>query len=145
MKLAGLKLTAAQAAQEKTAEQRRREKLLVRLEEQQQLAVAAMRGEKYRAEKLRTVVDDSTGVRSRVAVDKRVKQWWFVIEGGKLALAVRYGSSVLELARGKYSIEVRDIAEMADTISIVREAVAAGELDTQISAAAAKLKKGFAK
>jgi len=145
MKLAGLKLTAAQGAQEKTAEQRRREKLMLRLDEQLKLAIAAVRGEKYKAQKLRTVFDESTGVRTRVEVDKRVKQWWFAIDGGKLALAVRYGSAVLELARGKYSIEVRDIAEMADTIAVVREAVATGELDAQITAAATKLKKGFVK
>ena len=74
-----------------------------------------------------------------------MKQWWFDAEDGRLALSIRYGSTVLELARGKFSIDVADITQMADTIDVVSAAVAAGELDAQIASAAQSLRKGFKK
>jgi hypothetical protein len=58
---------------------------------------------------------------------------------------VRYGSQTLELARGKYSVDVADLNTLVPTIDLVIEAVRAGELDTQIAAAAVTLKRGFKK
>lgn len=58
---------------------------------------------------MRTVVDKATGERSSVAVNKRVKQWWFATDDNRLALTVRYGSQILELARGKFSVVVPDL------------------------------------
>ncbi len=145
MTLAQLKLTASKKQPQSNPTTQRRHKLINRLREQAELARAQALGGRYAPEKSRTVRDPETGERRTVTVQKRVKPWWFDADNGRLALTVRYGSAVLELAKGKYSIDVGDITQVADTLRIVAEAVAAGELDTQISAAANTLRKGFQK
>jgi hypothetical protein len=39
-------------------------------------------------------------------IPKRIKPWWFVTDTGKLAFSVRYGTKLLELAKGKIAVEV---------------------------------------
>jgi hypothetical protein len=66
-------------------------------------------------------------------------------DNGKLALCVRYGTKILELAKGKYAIEVASDKDLLSTLETVKSAVLAGELDTTIDNAANKLRAGFAK
>lgn len=141
--LSGLKLTAAQKPTTLPAEQQRRNKLLGRIAEQMELAKAEQQGTVYAAVKLRTYTDKATGVRKQVESSKRVKAWWFTADNGKLALSVRFGPKVLELAKGKYAVEVASIAEMCNVLEVVKAAVQNGELDTAIENAAKKLRDGF--
>jgi len=80
----------------------------------------------------------------QVEMPKRVKPWWFVTDAGKLALSVRYGTKVLELAKGKVAVEVSGEKDLVPTLELIKTAVLNGELDTQIEAAANKLRDGFA-
>ena len=89
--------------------------------------------------------DAETGVRKQVETNKRVKAWWFATDAGKLALSVRYGTKVLELARGKYAIEVGAEKDLVTTLDVIKAAVLAGELDAAIDHAATKLRAGFGK
>jgi nucleoside-diphosphate-sugar epimerase len=50
-----------------------------------------------------------------VETPKRVKPWWFVTDAGKLALSVRYGTKVLELAKGKVAVEVGSEKDLVPT------------------------------
>lgn len=72
-----------------------------------------------------------------------MKAWWFVADNGKLVLSVRYGTKVLELAKGKWAVEVGSEKDLVPTLELLKGAVLAGELDTQIEAAADKLREGF--
>ena len=74
-----------------------------------------------------------------------VKQWWFTTQTGKLAISVRYGSRVLELAKGKFAVEVAQAKDLTATLDAIKTAVLAGELDAQIDAAATKLRTAFVK
>lgn len=145
MKLTGLKLTAAKQPVKFDEQQFRRNKIVKRLVEQRELATAAASGVDYRPTKTRVVQDEQTGERRVVTVNKRVKQWWFATDDNKLALTVRYGSQILELARGKFSVEVVNLDQLVPTIDLLIDAVRAGELDSQISTAATTLKRGFKK
>jgi hypothetical protein len=80
-----------------------------------------------------------------VEINKRVKAWWFVTDAGKLALSVRYGTKILELAKGKYAVEVAAEKDLVATLDVIKAAVLAGELDVAIDVAANKLRAGFAK
>ena len=51
---------------------------------------------------------------------------------------------VLELARGKVAVEVGSEKDLVPTLELIKTAVLNGELDTQIEAAANKLRDGFA-
>ena len=61
-----------------------------------------------------------------------------------LALQVRYGTRVLELAKGKNSIEVGSGTELLSVLETVKKCVELGELDTQIEAASAAVRERFA-
>ncbi len=140
-----LKLVAAKRNTEVNAEQYKRSKLCTRITEQIELATARRDGTAYAPKKLRSVLDAATGVRSRVETDKRVKEWFWTNETGKLNLAVRYGARVLELAKGKNAVEVANLSELVDVLNTVKLAVIAGELDVAITAASSKVRAGFGK
>ena len=143
--LSGLKLTTAQKPTHINPVQQRRNKLVKRLFEQAELARALTAGTQYVPTKLRTVLDNETGLRKQVQVNKRVKQWWFTAESGKLCLQVRYGVRVLELAKGKYAVEVGAEKDLVATLDVIKAAVIAGELDAAMDAASTKLRAGFGK
>ena len=138
-----LKLTAAQKPTQMSPVQQRRNKLAKRLWEQIELAKAQQAGTQYTATKFRTITDKETGLRKQVETNKRVKAWWFVADNGKLSLSVRYGTKVLELARGKHAVEVGAEKDLVGVLDVIKTAVLAGELDTAIENAANKLRDGF--
>ena len=138
-----LKLTAAQKPTQMSPIQQRRNKLVKRLWEQMELAKAQQAGTQFVATKFRTITDNETGLRKQVETNKRVKAWWFVAENGKLSLSVRYGTKVLELARGKHAVEVGVEKDLVGVLDVIKTAVLAGELDTAIENAANKLRDGF--
>jgi soluble cytochrome b562 len=47
---------------------------------------------------------------------------------------VRYGARVIELAKGKNSIELENEAAILPTLDLIKKAVEAGELDAAIKA-----------
>lgn len=125
------------------AVQMRRNKLVKRLWEQAELAKAQQAGTQFTSTKFRSIADPDTGLRKQVEVSKRIKQWWFTTDNGKLALSVRYGARMLELAKGKYAVELASEKELVPTLEIIKTAVLAGELDSAIDAASTKLRDGF--
>jgi len=139
----GLKLVAAKRPQAATPIVQRRRKLSNQLWEQIELARAAAEGRTYAPVKLRNVVNKATGERTRIEAVKRVKQWWFVAETGRVCVQVRYGTRVLELAKGKNSIEVGSGTELLAVLETVKKCVENGELDTQIEAASAAVRERF--
>jgi hypothetical protein len=138
-----LKLTAAQKPTQMSPVQQRRNKLAKRLGEQIELAKAQQAGTQYTSTKFRTITDKETGLRKQVETNKRVKAWWFVADNGKLSLSVRYGTKVLELAKGKHAVEVGAEKDLVGVLDVIKTAVLAGELDTAIENAANKLRDGF--
>ena len=138
-----LKLTAAQKPTQMSPVQQRRNKLVKRLWEQMELAKALQAGTQFVATKFRTITDNETGLRKQVETNKRVKVWWFVADNGKLSLSVRYGTKVLELAKGKHAVEVGAEKDLVGVLGVIKMAVLAGELDTAIENAANKLRDGF--
>ena len=139
----GLKLVAAKRPQAAAPIVQRRNKLSNLLWEQIELARAAAEGRTYAPVKLRNVTNKATGERTRVEAVKRVKQWWFVADTGRVCIQVRYGTRVLELAKGKNSIEVANGDELLSVLETVKRCVEAGELDAQIEAASAAVRARF--
>jgi hypothetical protein len=143
--LSVLKLTAAQKPTQMSGVQQRRNKLAKRVHEQIELLKAKQAGTTYAPIKFRTYKDTETGARKQIEVAKRVKCWWFGADNGKLALSVRYGSRVIELAKGKFAIEVANERDLLSALELVKSATLAGELDNAIDNASNKLRAGFAK
>jgi hypothetical protein len=140
----GLKLVAAKRPQTASPIQQRRNKLSNQLWEQIELARASAEGKTFAPVRLRIVKDKLTGERKTIEAAKRVKQWWFVAENGRVCLQVRYGTRVMELAKGKNSIEVGTSTELLAVLETVKKSVELGELDAQIEAASAAVRERFA-
>jgi len=143
--LSTLKLSTAVKPTSVPAVQLRRNKLVLRLWEQCELAKAQQTGTLFAPTKLRTVVENDTGIRRQIETSKRIKQWWFTSDSGKLALCVRYGSRVLELSKGKFAVELTNEKELVPTLEVIKAAVLNGELDAAIDVASNKLRDGFGK
>lgn len=141
----GLKLVSVKRPQNVVPAVMRRAKLAGQLGEQIELARAQADGGVYAPLRMRTVTDKGTGLRSTVQLAKRVKQWWFTADTGRVCLQVRYGTRVLELAKGKNTIDVGTSAELLAALETVKRAVEEGELDAQIDAASAAVRARFAK
>jgi len=142
--LASLKLVSAKKPSNLPPVVHRRNKLSSKVYEQIQLARSQNEGTAYAPTRTKTVTN-AEGQRVQLTQPKRVKPWWFVAESGKCCIAIRYGSKVLELAKGKTAIEVASAGALIDALEAVNAAVIAGELDGQIEAASGQLRSAFVK
>ena len=143
--LTALKLVALKKPVHQPAIVIRRNKLSSRLWEQIQLAKGQMSGTPFVLMKFRSIKDKETGVRKHVEVPKRIKPWWFQTEEGKVCVSIRYGSWIIELAKGKPSIQVDSGDDLVKALETVKIAVEAGDLDSQIELASSSLGSGFKK
>ena len=114
----GLKLVAAKRPQAATPAVVRRAKLAGQLDEQMELVRANAAGTTYAPMRVRSV---------------------------RVCLQVFYGTRILELAKGKNSIDVGSTAELLSALEVVKRAVEAGELDAHIEAASAAVRARFVK
>ncbi len=137
-----LKLVAAKKPTFVSPVQARRNKLSTRLWEQIELAKAQRNGSVFAPTRTKTIRDEEGNTRT-VERSRRIKQWWFISEAGKVCIAVRYGARVLELAKGKSAIEVATPAELINALETIRSAVDAGELDVQLENASNSLRSVF--
>ena len=141
--LAKLKLVNSKRSRTVSPTVHRRNKLIAKIAEQIDLATAQNEGRLYAPKRLKTVTNADTGERRTIETTKRVKEWFWTTDSGKINFSVRYGSKVIELAKGKNAVEVANRGELIDSLTMIKDAVLAGELDVQISAASDKLREGF--
>ncbi len=142
--LSKLKLAAATRPTTQSLILHRRNKLLAKLEEQAKIAAALAKGDRYTSTRIKKVTD-SEGNCKTITVEKRIKDWTYTGDDGKLYLTVRYGNKLLELAKGKQAVEVGDNNGLLNAIDLLMQAVSNGELDTHITSAATSTSKSFKK
>lgn len=124
----------------------KRNKLIARIQEQMDLCEAHLAGKVYASKRLKTVVDSETGERNVIAVTKRLKEWYWMTDSGKMNLSLRYGASSLVLGKGnKNAIEVADHNQVIDALKLLKDATEAGELDQAIVDASVKTRNAFVK
>ena len=122
----------------------RRTKLIKKIEEQISLATAQKNGELFTVKRLKNVKDEASGTTSQVEVSKRINAWFWT-DNNKTYLQIKYGTKVLELQKGKNTIECASADDLVKTLNIVKTAVANGELDSVIEAASVKVRERFGK
>lgn len=140
--LKSLKLTAAAPANPDASEHGFRTKLLRYLEEQRALAEAEIAGTPFQATKKVTRTNEA-GEKVRVEAARQIRKGWFKDASGKLFFQLRYGSKPLEFAKGMNAVSVQDINELPVIIGSIIDAINAGELDPQLTAAIAERKANF--
>ena len=144
--LTALKLTTAKKEQQQSPLVQRRNKLGLKLWEQMELCKALAEGRKYAPTKFKTITDTASGERRSIETLKRVKQWWWTTDSGKVNLSIRYGARTIALnAKGANAIELPTADDLLPTLQLIKQAVENGELDAQIEIASGKLRAGFVK
>src|ERR1035437_5053294 len=102
----------------------RRNKLIVRLQQQVQLA----QDPQFTLTRQKWIADEN-GVKQLRSLPKKVRAWWRIDPTGAVVLTVRYGARVIEFSPGKAAIAVGKKEKLIPTIETVIAAVEAGEFD----------------
>jgi hypothetical protein len=77
---------------------------------------------------------------------KRIKEWFWISDNGKINLAIKYGAKTLPLnVKGANAIELKDGAELIATLKELKLATANGELDEAITKVSEATRQGFGK
>ncbi|WP_293598154.1 MULTISPECIES: DUF6641 family protein [unclassified Polynucleobacter] len=124
----------------------RRSKLLAKVQEQLELCEAQRNQQTYAPKRIKTITNKETGERMTVETVKRVKEWFWIAENGKINLAVKYGAKTLPLnKKGANAIELTNGTELIGTLHKLKDAVVAGEFDDAISEVSDATRKAFNK
>jgi len=131
--LSSLKLSTASPRARLTPVVRKRMKLLGQIDLQTRAALAFLAGEPFHYEVQRWVRPEGSSDKQLVTQKKPVRHCWWSNEAGQLMISLRVGNRMLELAEGKPSIEVGAPDNLLVTLNTLRDAIANGELDTQLN------------
>lgn len=144
--LTALKLVVGKKHQTVAPIVHRRNKLIAKLHEQIELCEAQRSGTTYAPKRLKTYTNKQTGERMTVEVVKRVKEWFWISNSGKINLAVKYGAKTLPLnKKGANAIELASGDELINTLKSLKVAVADGELDDAINEVSSATRLAFGK
>ena len=143
--LSQLKLVTAVKPQHMPDVVKRRYKLSNKLWEQIQLAKSLFLNQPFDLKKVKTVKNAETGQSETVSVPKTVRPWWFNTDNGSICFSIKYGAKIVELAKGKPSIQVESGLDLISTLELVKEAIEVGELDSQIEQVSGALRSNFKK
>ena len=111
----------------------RRNKLLTAIDEQLQVADAAMRGEEYAVTLSRWDKNDA-GEKVRVQRQKVVRSWFFAQDGG-FYVQCKYGAKAISLSKDGNAVFVKQLADVKPVLEMLRSATANGELDAYVAMA----------
>ena len=131
--LSTLKLVSATRATHISPVMQRRQKLITKIDEQIEMAQAAANGTEFKPTKFKNIVN-AEGVTEYKQVAKKVRAWYWKNDAGKWNLVVRYGARVIELSKGKNSIELLSEADVIPTLELLKTIISNGELDDAITA-----------
>ena len=137
--LQSLKVTAVQRKVDRSPTQHRRDRLLNIISTQIEAAIAHAESKPFVVTANRKVLNKFTGETQVMNLPKRFRQCWWTGDDGKTYMELRYGAKVLEIAKGKTTIEVGEFAKLVPTLELIRDAVLLGEFDDLLSSASSRL------
>jgi len=121
MAFEGLKLIAAPKREVLDASGKRRQRLVMQIDNQLYMAEPDNRNRKFRG------------------------RWWTIDIDGKPTLTIQYGKSPLELAKGKHAIACADMDDVIAALKKAREIAVEGTFDSQLEAISEKVRTRFKK
>lgn len=131
--LSSLKLSTASPRARLTPVVRKRMKLLGQIDLQTRAAQAFLAGDPFHYEVQRWVRPEGSTDKQLVTQKKAIRHCWWSNEAGQLMISLRVGNRMLELADGRPSIEVGAPDNLLPTLNALRDVIANGELDQQLS------------
>ena len=146
MTLSSLKLVTAKKQLSASPIVHRRNKLVAKLHEQIELCEAKRSGQQFAPKRLKTYTNKQTGERMTVETVKRVKEWFWISDNGKINLSIRYGAKTLPLnKKGANAVECTDGEDLINTLKSIKLAVMDGELDDAIAEVSSATRRAFGK
>ena len=142
--LTSLKLVNAQKPQQVAPIIIRRNLLSTQLFHQIELAKALNENRQYTPSQIKVVKDKISGLRQTVEKSIRVKPIWWSADN-KVYIQVKYSNKVLELVKGKNSVEVASSSDLINAITVIKKAVDEGSLDAQIESVSKSVRARFVK
>lgn len=107
---------------------------------------AQMTAEAKRRRKLVQRIDQQIGhVRQMIEGKQPRGAWAWADEAGTYFVPIKYGRHQLELKKGMFSIQCKDLDEVEHAFCTVRALVMAGEFDGQLTKASADIRQRFKK
>ena len=99
-----------------------------------------------RRQKLIQKIDHEVNSCREVIGGGSVRSTWFWMEqDGTYFLPIRYGKHTLELKKGLFSIECKNLDEVEHALLTIRQMVMQGMFDEQLQKLAVKIRKRFEK
>ena len=143
--IASLKVTNTNRPRQQPVIVQRRNKLINARHDQLELARAEAEGREYLKTRRRHVKNAVTGEYAEAMVSRRPRAWFWTADDGKVYINLRYGTRVIEIAKGKSAVEVGERRQLVAVIEALKQAVAAGEVDQQLTVAGSEVYKRFLK
>lgn len=132
-KLKSFKIVEAQSAAPANPVDRARVQLVHNLNRQLASAQAMVKGEAY-FETRHEFVEDENGQRTRQAVQKPLRKWYWRDNDGQVRIRLRVRNRALELEKGKTDILVGEDDKLPQAIEGLIEAISTGDVDDLIKA-----------
>ncbi len=115
--------------------QLRRNKLISKLHIQLLNIQSKIKGENYFVTKTHKVKKDN-GDMVEILRQRKIREWWYESDDGKLIFEIKYGIKKLEFEKGKNGIEASTLTELEKAVETLKKAVAEGELDDSLNSVA---------
>lgn len=145
--LSNLKLVVGKRHQTVSPIVHRRNKLIKKLHEQIELCEAKKVGNTYAPKCFKTYTNKQTGEKMTVETVKRVKEWFWISDSGKINLAIKYGAKTLTLNKKTKAncIELNNGEELITTLKALKTDVLNGALDEAITEVSTATRRAFGK
>ena len=113
----------------------KRSKFISRVSEQLEIANLLMKGEQIPL----TSFHDPVSLKK----PRKVSPWWWTDKDGKYLMTIKYGSKVIELAKGKPAVQAETLDQIIEVLKCLKLATSNGELDLNLSQASELIRKKF--
>ncbi|NQW70885.1 MAG: hypothetical protein HQ457_10920 [Betaproteobacteria bacterium] len=113
----------------------KRTKFISRVSEQLEIANLLMKGEEIPFSSFQ----DPVSLRR----PRKVSPWWWTDKDGKYLMTIKYGSKVIELAKGKPAVQAETLDQIIEVLKSLKLATSNGELDLHLTQASELIRKKF--
>ena len=113
----------------------KRTKFISRVSEQLEIANLLIRGEQIPI----TSFHDPVSLKR----PRKVSPWWWTEKDGKYLMAIKYGTKVIELAKGKSAVQAETLEQIIEVLKSLKLATSNGELDLHLTQASELIRKKF--
>ena len=115
----------------------KRSKFIFRVSEQLEIANHLIKGEQIPV----TSFHDPVSLKR----SRKVSPWWWIDKDGKYLMTVKYGSKVIEFAKGKPAVQAESLDQIIEVLKSLKQATLNGDLDVLLTQAGELIRKKFKK